>query len=350
MKSTVHTSRLFSALSGILATLMILLASSCSIHEWPQENLPAELTLDITFATDLPPYMDVYYGTKTDVSPSEEYDFRYIVKFYPQLPDGSYDRNEATDYTLVLTKDDVTDLNYSTNVYLPEGNWQIRCWADYVRQGSKEDLYYITKDFSAITLPEEHTANTDFKDAFLGSTEVSLHRVGSGLVPVGATLEMERPLAKFRFIATDLVRFVEKVIKNRSADYSSQDRSSFNPDDYYVEFSYTSYMPFMFNMFTNKPIDSRTGVKFRSDFTPLSSDEVLMGFDYVLVNGVESSVFVQVALYDINTGETLTIIPSITVPLVRSKVTTVRGAFLNLGTGSEINLHTEFDDEFNLFI
>ncbi len=350
MKSTVHTSRLFSALSGILATLMILLASSCSIHEWPQENLPAELTLDITFATDLPPYMDVYYGTKTDVSPSEEYDFRYIVKFYPQLPDGSYDRNEATDYTLVLTKDDVTDLNYSTNVYLPEGSWQIRCWADYVRQGSKEDLYYITRDFSAITLPEEHTANTDFKDAFLGSTEVSLHRVGSGLVPVGATLEMERPLAKFRFIATDLVRFVEKVIKNRSADYSSQDRSSFNPDDYYVEFSYTSYMPFMFNMFTNKPIDSRTGVKFRSDFTPLSSDEVLMGFDYVLVNGVESSVFVQVALYDINTGETLTIIPSITVPLVRSKVTTVRGAFLNLGTGSEINLHTEFDDEFNLFI
>ncbi len=342
-----------SAFSGVLAIFLVLLTGSCSIHEWPDESSPAKLRIDFVFATDLPPFLDVNYETRTDGNPSDEYDFRYKVKFYPQLPGGGYDRNEAADYTLVLTKDDVTSLNFSTTVHLPEGNWQIRCWADYVRQGSKEDLYYITDDFSGILLPEEHSANTDFKDAFLGSAEVSLRRVGSRQEIASATLKMERPLAKFRFIATDLVEFVEKVLRNRSSGSSEQESTKaqdFDPGDYYIRFRYTSYMPFMFNMFTNKPVDSRTGVEFRSEFTPVSLTEVLMGFDYVLVNGAEASVFVQVELYDSKTDERLMLTPSITIPLVRSKVTTVRGDFLNLGTGSEIGLHTEFDDEYTIFI
>ncbi len=324
--------------------------SSCSVHQWPDESTPAVLRLDIVFSTDLPPYLTVDYGTKNSALESEQdFSFRYIVKFYPRLPDGTFSRTEAGDYTLVLTKDDLSDLNYSTVTRLPEGEWQVRCWADYVEKGSTDDLFYRTSDFSSITLPEPHTANTDRKDAFLGVADVKLVRVGSHQTPVTARVEMERPLAKFRFIATDFEALVTKVMREKSSSDPSK-APGFEPSDYYIRFYYTSFMPYVFDVFANKPIDSRSGVQFDSAFTPLSEDEVLMGFDYVLVNGHESSVVVQVALYDRATDNLLSLSPTISVPLTRSKVTTVRGDFLTLSTGGGIGISPEFDGEYNIII
>ena len=345
-------------LHTVTALVVALLSlASCSVHEWPDTGTPAQLKLDFRFATDLPPYLEIEYGTKAETS-SDEYDVRYTVKFYPQLPGGGYDSSPAELYSLVLTKDDITELNWSAVTSLPEGRWQIRCWVDYVAQDSVDDLFYNTQDFSAITLPDEHTAGNDRKDAFLGTAEVNLYRVGSREEPVTATLEMERPLAKFQFIATDLEQLTTKVLRERmrqidasgtgAMDTPSEQR--LDPDDYYIRFYYTSYMPCVFNIYTNKPVDSRAGVQFESGFTPISDGEVLMGYDYVLVNGVESSVQVQVALYERGTDELLSLTPSVTVPLKRSKVTTVRGEFLTLGAGGGLSVDPDFDDEYNLFL
>ena len=384
-------SRFRGVLGGAVASLRVLSCcmliifgtSSCSVHQWPDESTPAALKLDFVFSTDLPPYLTVDYETKNAVSSESEQDcsFRYTVKFYPRLPDGTFSRTEAGDYTLVLTKDDLSDLNYSTETRLPEGEWQVRCWADYVGKGSTDDLFYRTSDFSSITLPEPHAANTDRKDAFLGCADVKLVRVGSRQTPVTARLEMERPLAKFRFIATDFEALVTKVMREKMTNeeyaewlhamrlekeareaakkasdpepdnsWSPSKAPGFNPSDYYIRFYYTSFMPYVFDIFANKPIDSRSGVQFDSEFTPLSADEVLMGFDYVLVNGHESSVVVQVALYDRATNNLLSLSPTISVPLTRSKVTTVRGDFLTLSTGGGIGINPEFDGEYNIII
>lgn len=346
-------SRAASLFAAVVAAILTL--ASCSVHEWPDEDTLARLKLNFSFATDLPPYLDIRYDTRAGISP-DGYDVRYTVKFYPQLPGGDYAGNESIAYTTVLTKDDVTELNYSAVVPLPEGRWRIRCWVDYVTHGSTADLFYDTGDFGAIRIPEGYAADNDFKDAFLGCVDVDLYRVGSREEPVEATLEMERPLTKFQFIATDLEKLVMKVLKEKMALEDGTDRPSesaaagFNPEDYYIRFYYTSFLPCVFNMFTDKPTDSRMGDQFESEFIPLSEDEVLMGFDYVLVNGTESSVQVQVALYDRETCELLSLTPSITVPLVRSKVTTVRGDFLTLGTGGGIGIDAEFDDEYNVFL
>jgi hypothetical protein len=345
--------------AGTLAVLAaaLTLLPSCSVHEWPDTGTLAQLRLDFRFATDLPPYLEIKYGTKTDISP-EDYDVRYKVKFYPELTGGGYDTADAAAYALTLTKDDVSELNWTACAALPEGKWQVRCWVDYVAQGSDKDLFYDTEDFSSITIPEEHTANNDYKDAFLGSAEVELHRVGSREEPVSVTLDMERPLAKFQFIATDLEQLVTKVLREKATRRSRTDsdrpesplEQSFRPEDYYIRFYYTSYMPCVFNIYTNKPVDSRTGVQFESEFTPISENEVLMGYDYVLVNGAESSVLVQVALYDRETRELLSLTPAVSVPLVRSKVTTVRGDFLTLGAGGGLGINPDFDDEYNVYL
>lgn len=100
-------------------------------------------------------------------------------------------------------------------------------------------------------------------------------------------------------------------------------------------------------MLTRKPTDAKTGMKFSSTLRPLNEDEALIGFDYVLVNGTESSVGVQVALYD-PSGKMLSLSNPVTVPIVRGKVTTVRGRFLTLATGSGIGVDPGFDGEYNI--
>ncbi len=345
----------------ILFAAALVLAASCRVHEWPDASTPAQLDLELVFATDMPDYKEVNYETKRTRAgfTAEDMDIRYTLKFYPGLPAGGYSSSEASDYTIVMTRPSTENLDCSRRVSLPEGRWKILCWTDYVRIGGTEDLFYETADFSSIALSESHIANTDYKDAFRGSAEVELRRLGSTETPAQVRLDMERPLAKYRFIATDLDALVTKVMREKAAEAAAAgdispaadpSTSSFNPEDYYIRFYYNSFMPCVFNIFKDKPVDSRTGVTFDSEFIPISTKEVLMGFDYVLVNGHESAVSVQVALCEVKTDKQLSLTPAVLVPLVRSKVTTVRGDFLTMGIGSGIGVNPEFDGEFNLII
>lgn len=342
----------------LASVVLSLVAASCSVHEGPDADTPACLEIDLVFSQDMPDYKEVEYDilkTKADYTP-DELDLRYTLKFYPALPEGGYSASEAADYTVVLTRDASEEKDCSFTAFLPEGDWQVRCWTDYVRKGGTDDLFYNTSDFSSVSIPQEYIAGTDYKDAFRGSGEVSLSRFGSAQEPTRMILEMKRPLAKFRFIATDFDRLVTRIMKERKAasGYAPADTSqagstssmSFNPDGYYLRFHYTSFLPSVFNMFKDKPVDSRAGVSFDSEFVPLSEKEVLMGFDYVLTNGHESGVSVQVALYDRSSGSMLSLTPPISVPLIRSEVTTVRGDFLTMDAGSGIGINPTFDGEY----
>lgn len=346
----------------MLLVSALMLAASCGVHEWPDADTPLPVNVELVFAEDMPDYREVDYVTgmtKTSLR-SEDLSIRYTLKFYPALPGGGFSASEAADYTEVLTVPASETLDRSIQAFIPKGKWQVLCWTDYVKTGSVEDLFYGTSDFSSVTVPEEYVANTDYKDAFCGSAEVDLSGAGRADPPAQMRISMERPLAKFRFIATDLEALVTRVLREKAAAAAEAGRSSwsagplpapsFKPEDYYIRFYYSSFLPCEFNMFKNKPTDSRSGVSFDSEFIPISEKEVRMGFDYVLVNGAESSVSVQVALYDGSRDKMLSLTPSISVPLVRSKVTTVRGDFLTLGVNSGIGVNPSFDDEYTLIL
>ena len=340
--------------------LVMLLAGSCSVYEWPDESTPAQLEMRLVFEGEMTEYKEVDYGTRSTESSltSDELDIRYTFRFYPALPGGGYSDREAPDYTAVLSRPASEGLDCSFRVSLPEGKWQVRCWTDYVRKGSVEDLFYEASDFAEITLPEDYLANTDYKDAFMGSAEVSLRRVGQKQAPMSVSLEMERPLAKFRFVATDFDQLVTKVVREQksvaaavsSSSVAATPAETFDPKDYSVRFRYTSFLPSVFDMFKDKPVDSRTGVSFDSELIPLSETEVLMGFDYVMVNGHESDVYVEVSLYDSETGNLLSSTTALPVPLVRGKVTTVNVALLTMDTGGGITVNPAFEDDKDEFI
>ena len=122
-----------------------------------------------------------------------------------------------------------------------------------------------------------------------------------------------------------------------------------NIEDYKAMFYYNGFMPCAYNMFTGKPNDSKVGVKFESSITKTNESEVLMGFDYVFVNGTESTASITLALFDKDGKEIFTSNP-IDVPLKRAQHTIMRGEFLTIETSGGVGIVPDFDGEYNYVI
>lgn len=375
--------KLFCRVVSLLSAVFAL--GGCMVHEWPDESIPAVLEVEMVFDTEFQPLRDVEYAKKTKANP-EDYNIRYQIRAYRALKNGGYDVVPQVEFLFV--KSDVNTLDHNVTLEIPEGNYMLRVWADYVDAGKVDDKYYLTEDFSSITVAEPYEGDTDFRDAFEGSSEVSVVRVGANAEKTHVKVDMQRPLAKFQFLATDFYDLVTKAMEKymsskEYADYLQTRRTQqmsgttdaecqfevtstdnlpddgtkapwdptkapgFNPEDYKIVFYYNSYLPTEYNLITGKPTDAKMGMMFSSSLQPLNEDEALIGFDYVIVNGVESSVTLQVALYAPD-GELMSLSNPVVVPVVRGKVTTVRGKFLTLATGGGIGIYPGFDGEFNL--
>ena len=371
--------------AALLLTAVFALGG-CMVHEWPDESIPAVLEVEMVFDTEFLPLRDVEYTKKTKADP-EDFNIRYQIRAYRALKNGGYDVVPQAEY--VFVKSDVSSPDHKVILAIPEGNYMLRVWADYVDAGRVDDKYYLTDDFRSIMVAEPYEGDTDFRDAFEGSSEVSVVRVGSMAEKVHVTVDMQRPLAKFQFVANDFYDLVTKAMEKylnskeyaaflqtrrtsqptpsttdadchfdvSTTDYLPDDDTKapwdptkapgFNPEDYKIVFYYNSYLPTEYNLLTGKPTDAKMGMQFSSTLLPLNEDEALIGFDYVIVNGVESSVTLQVALYAPD-GEMMSLSNPVVVPVVRGKVTTVRGKFLTLATGGGIGIDPGFDGEFNL--
>lgn len=275
-------------LAAILAVMLS--AASCAVHEWPEE-LPANATLKLDFNTALPQFlvMDLNQGTRVSKD-GKDYEIRYVIEAYRKLSNGGYDEVPYKRFT--STKDDVSDLNHEVTINIDEGTYMFYVWTDFVEKGTAADYFYDTRSFREITMRDEHEGNNDFRDAFVGHNELTVTRYGSMLPPVSGTINMERPLAKFEFITTDLQEFITKVITEMNKKKENEDKVSGDltksaedadddtkaPDDtkgdgdskspivdlkkYNVVFYYTGYMPSKFNMWDAERLEPRRPVPF----------------------------------------------------------------------------------------
>lgn len=339
-------------LTYMLATLFLLPFLSSCVHEFPNEDTPAPLTLQFDFDTDLPPYLTITYGTKANIGDDGLHDVRYTVGVYRKLPySDRYDDLEFKRF--VFTKGNVLELNHKVEIDLPDGDYKFLAWVDYVKKGSTEALFYDNTYFKEILLTEPHQANTDYRDAFVGEVQMEVRRAASYMEPQVCLFQMQRPLAKYDFIATDIKEFVAKqrqfkidemvAVRGDAVDTS---KVQVRLEDYRVEFNYAGYMPSAFNLHSNRPNDAKLGVKFNSNIDFIGNNEGLLGFDYVFVNGQESTVSVAVYVYD-ERGVMVASTNAITVPLVRSKLTTIRAEFLTSEATGGVGIQSAFDGEFN---
>ena len=350
--------RFFSSVA--LAACALLCITSCAVHEWP-EPTPADVIVNLDFDTQLPQYKVLNEEGTRASHDGRDYDIRYTIVAYRLLQDGSY--AEEPFLLKVFSKDEIDELDATFRFSIDEGSYRFYVWTDFVLAGTQSDYFYNTTNFRRISLQGTHEGNNDFRDAFSGSADLKVIRRGSKETPSTVTVQMRRPLAKFEFITTDLQEFITKtieaMIRKEEAEAAAKAGETKSEGDtktpvvdlekYTVVFFYSGYMPNAYNMMEGKPCDSATGVKFSSAIRAIDNHDARLGFDYVFVNGEESSVMVTVALYD-EEGTQLSISRQIEVPIKRSMLTTVRGSFLMQNTGGGVAIDPGFEDEFNIYI
>ena len=343
MKHHTHTYQLF-FLAGACSLALL---GSCCVHEFPEQETLSQahhVRLHLDFQADLPQYQVVKYAR---TRATDSYDTRYQLRIYRTDETGTYATDEFS--TVLDTKDETDNPNHHLDLQLEEGNYYLYAWADYVDENSQDDKFYDTGDFEEIVLQgDRHTGNTDFRDAFRGIDYLTVTAEGAQ----EHTMTMERPMARYNFITTDVDLFLTRMLQQLEANAEKAGNNGDaatkapNLNDYRILFRYTAFMPSTFNILADKPIDSRTGVAFEGQIRRLSDTEAELGFDYVFVNGTEATVQVAVEIRNTD-GQTVPSAGPIDVPLMRSHLTTVRGPFLTSEATGGVGIDPDFDGEWN---
>lgn len=304
---------------GIMCLLLHGLAACGKIDVVPvTSEVELALQLDYAAKANLP-------GGKT----------RCIIRAYP-IEGGKQAKKHSAE--MLLMQDMTEGYDFETTWKLPMGDYEIMVWSDLMEEDATIP-FHNADDFGAITLQGRHTGSNDWRNAFRGMATVSLREEDER-----CTLKMESPLAKFELVAEDLAEFMAKETQRRKGQ-----SPVVGLKDYRVVFQYVGYMPNAFSIYTDRPVDSSTGVTFTSSLKELNPTEASLGFDYVFVNDKESAVTVRVAIYDAE-GTCLSTSRSIKVPLKRNQHTVLRGTYLTQEASDGISIDNNYEGNFNLVI
>lgn len=341
----------------LIISMPLLLLSGCDVHEFPDNPATVKLHLRLNYEPNITEWIHTYDGSKvTEQGTGATYNnalnygnMRYIVRAYPIKNTRQVSQYYTHEY--IFKKDVSKGYDHEATIDLTPGNYKIMVWSDLTYSNS-DTYYYNPANFSEITLQGEYAGNTDYRDAFRGTNDATIVSDYVERLPDTLDVTMQRPLAKYSFITTDVVEFLEKettriTTKGSTGDTEDGSTRLVNIDDYKVIFYYVGFMPNTYSIYTDKPVDSSTGVIFESTLERISDSEASIGFDYVFVNGKKSAATVKIGIYD-NEGTLLSLTEPIDLPLKRSYHTIMTGMFLMSEASGGVSINPDFDGEHNL--
>lgn len=351
----------------LLSSLLLLGATSCCIHQWPEKK---EVVTEGTVVLHLhfnpifyvwPHTYDGETGTVHESYPDEGlthfhpgtvdlYDntqsmgmIRHVVRIYPAGEDIAYVKEIVLENPNSFAANAAQSYDCDIPVKLDPGNYNAVVWSE-LREDYSSAYFHNSTDFFSISLNgSEHKGNTEFRDAFRG---VKGFEIISD-TETRQTVEMNRPMAKYEFVATGLQDFIERET-TRTRDSRAE------LSDYKVVFTYTNFMPSSYNAVDDRLVDSKAGVQFEGKMSQISSDEATMGFDFVMINNSEPSrspqaVTVMVTVFDPD-GEQVANSSPITVPLRRDDHTVIRSAFLSVNADGGVYIDPDYDGDHNIIM
>ena len=393
-------------LLGLVAVVVVpMLETGCDVHEFPGEepmprptDVECEVEVEIDFdLVEMPWLTTIEYtveGGAKQVNTRgalEGYDMRYQFFVYENITRDSRTASRTAVETFVFTTSDIDDLSRAIRFRLRPGSYTVRVWADFVEHGKMTDLFYDTSDLTEITLiPDRNgdvVGNNHYRNAFLGETTLEIpeeallyaaearahdEEVGEAysyephsftvrhtrgdeknVYVVRAKCVMDRPLARYEFITTDLRKFLGDYISRHMPTRGDEPVSRNEAEEilagHYARVRYTGYMPCAFNFYNNRPCDSWLGMGYNAPITPLDDNTARMGFDYVFVNGNQTSVDVVLDIYT-SQGVRISTTDPISVPLKRNHYTLIRGPFFSAEAHGGIGINPNFNGEYNIEI
>ena len=258
---------------------------------------------------------------------------RYIARFYPVVGNK---RSKTHSHEFVYTKNLSLGYDHNFMVELEPGDYELFVWSDLLEQESDCAAHNVS-DFSEITVVDNGTDNNVYREAFRGNGNVSLSSFNENSDTQSLEIQMERPMARFEFITSGVPEFYSREINRRQ-------RRSIDLNEYTVVFMYVGYVPDTYNIYSDKPVDSATGMSFRSSLAMLGETDASVGFDYVFVNNRASAVTVRIGVYDA-AGTQVALTEPIDVPLMRGCCTVMYGNYLMKNSQGGIDVDTEFDGD-----
>lgn len=344
----------FRSLILVSATLLPFVSCVHRGFEYPSPEAPRiEVELELQyFDTDMPLHTVVDHGAnRSEIGDSPA--SRHIIKVY--------DANRAeVDSAVLADEAGNATLPRRYGLSIVPGRYTAVCWTDYTDEDCA-DRYYDTSDFPTVELHCTagddgfmiHEGNTPWRDAYCGCRNFAVD--GEGVITYddntyaeSVLVEMRRPMARFIFEATDFEEFAERYGVASAEEGETTDLLP----DYRIAFRYADYMPSVFSAYTDAPVDSRVGASFLGAPQPAStgSGAIELGSDFVFVHPLETSVRMTVEIYRTDTGEITARAGPFAVPLLRNRLTIVRGRFLTAQSGQGIVIDTGFDGNFNIKI
>lgn len=335
--------RLAFRLATLAAMLPLLTGLSSCVHEWP--HLSESVEIDLLIQHELP-WTEFYYHI--DMTRSDPWLPSYRLSVYPEgVVTGE------PQFTFEFTRDDMSLADFHTSISLPPGDWDIYGWQDYTRGGVSP--FYDATDIAAISYKDPYHGDTDMRDAFESKLTVHVPETSNADTRVQGEMMFARPLAKYVFIATDLAKFYDETLtrykSQGSGTRSWNEMSRAEQEEAIRGFSmmvyYPLYMPSVYNMFTQKVLDSTQGISYEAPIRPIDGDRAIIALDYVWMNHHASGVQVMLALKT-EDGDLIPVTNTITVPLLRNQITFVDGEFLTTSMGGGLNIDFSFGGDFNI--
>lgn len=333
----------------LIISISLTLFSACDVHEWPEAPEFVKLNLRLNYETDMVEWNHLYDNSSiSEQGLGATYDntqnsgtMRYIIRTYPVTKSTQEFVQE-----FVLTKDVTEGYNHNVTLDILPGDYNIKVWADLV-EPNEEEYHHDATSFAQIKLLGSHKGSTNYRDAFRGSKDVSLKSSIDVRQPDTLDIVMQRPLAKFELVTTDVMKFIGKESTRIASLMGDNAVQSVDVEDYRVVFYYVGFMPNVYSILTDKPVDSSTGVMFESSMKMVSDSEAQIGFDYVFVNDNQSAVTVQIGVYD-GAGEQLSLTEPIEVPLKRSHHTILKGEFLMSDASGGVAINPDYEGNHNI--
>ena len=190
----------------VLFTLAFIAATLTScLTDKPALNYEGKGAVDVTIDINVPELstranetdMNSGLGAIDNFSENEwaKYDLRYIFEVYDVTP-GYENLDAPVKERLVQTFDQYQPTKFELRL-IPNRNYKFVVWADFVAQGSDEDLNYNTTDLNNITRTGDVSPMDECMDAYFIQKDIFVETtLEEGLV-------LTRPFGKIRVIATD---------------------------------------------------------------------------------------------------------------------------------------------------
>lgn len=300
--------------------------AACDVHELPESGLGIDLSIALDFPGGMTDYTTINY-TKAGAPPVP----RYTVQIYRYDADGNLEKDPV--WNEQFTGDRIERLDTTLNVSLSQSRFLAFAWVDYTVGG---EAFYNPSSMPSIYLSDGYKGCEDAKDAFYGVLDFDLSTIRpTESVIIEEVITMRRPLAKIQFFIADQNDFLAGA-------------GAGGTEGWKIYFSYPGFLPDAYDLTEGKTVDARQGANFegRLELTP---EGICLGYDYVFVNGTESSVTMAMTVTDAS-GQVIGSFPATNIPVAAGKRTLVKGDYFS-GTGQGgVGIRTDFDGEINIAI